>query len=38
MQDDYRLDYGVSSACEGDVKGYCANAEVRVCFTIDVDS
>ena len=28
MQDDYRLDYGVSSACEGDVKGFCANAEV----------
>ena len=28
VQTDHRLDYGVSEACEGDVKGFCADAAV----------
>ena len=35
VQSDYRLDYGVSEACEGDVKGYCADAAVRLPATRD---
>lgn len=28
MQDDYRLDYGVSTACEGDVDAVCSVEKV----------
>ena len=30
MTGDYRLDYGVSTACEGDVAGFCGDAKVAL--------
>ena len=31
MQEDYRLDYGVSEACEADVQAQCAVEKVFLC-------